>query len=132
MNTSRFLLTALCTYIFVFAFEFLFHGMLMKEIYMMTAELWRAENEMKMPFMFASQISFSLVAAYIFTQNYEGKGLGEGLRFGFYIGMLLATIRLGSYSYMKVPLSLTCGWIAASLIKGLGTGVVCSLIYKRS
>ena len=78
-----------------------------------------------------SQLGFSAVLAYIFTLHYEGKGIGEGVRFGLYIGMLLGSIEIGKYGYMPIPMVLMLSWVLAALLIGLGSGVVLSLVYKR-
>lgn len=98
---------------------------------MQTAQLWRPEADYKMIVMVMSQLGFSAALAYIFTLNYEGKGIGEGIRFGLYIGMLLGAIEFGKYSYMPIPLMLMLSWVLAALLIGLGSGVVLSLVYKR-
>jgi hypothetical protein len=131
MNTKRFIISSILVFIFVFAFDFVVHGILLKDAYGQTAHLWRPEAEMKMPFMVMSQVSFSLVIAFLFTRNYEGKGIGEGLRFGLLIGLLIGALQLGTYCYMPIPLCLTLFWVAAETVRGLGAGIVLALSYKN-
>lgn len=131
MNKQRYVISVLVTFVFVFLYDFLVHGFLLKDIYVQTKELWRPEEEYKMFVMTMSQLGFSAVLAYIFTLNYEGKGIGEGIRFGLYIGMLLGVIEIGKYSYMPIPMVLMLSWVLAALLIGLGSGVVLSLVYKR-
>jgi hypothetical protein len=131
MNKQRYVISALATFVFVFLYEFLVHGYLLMDLYEQTASLWRPEEEYKMPVMLMSEFSFSAVLAYIFTQNYEGKGVGEGVRFGLCIGMLLGAIEIGKYSYMPIPIILMLSWVLAALLIGLGSGIVLSLVYKR-
>jgi len=131
MNTKRYILSAIAVFVAVFLFDFLVHGMLLKDLYTQTASLWRPEAEHKMIFMFMSQLAFAVILTFIFTRNYEDKGLGEGLRFGLYMGLLLATIDLGTYCYMPIPLALTLSWVAASIGRGIIAGIVLSLVYKR-
>lgn len=131
MNKQRYVISLFVVFVFVFLYEFLVHGFLLKDIYTKTAALWRPEEEYKMLFMLMSQLGFSAVLTYIFTLHYEGKGVGEGVRFGLYIGMLLGSIEIGKYGYMPIPLVLMLSWVLASLLIGLGSGVVLSLVYKR-
>lgn len=131
MNKQRYVISVLVTFVFVFLYDFLVHGFLLKDIYVQTKELWRPEEEYKMFVMIMSQLGFSAMLAYIFTLNYEGKGIGEGIRFGLYIGMLLGVIEIGKYSYMPIPMVLMLSWVLAALLIGLGSGVVLSLVYKR-
>jgi len=131
MNTKRYLLATLATFVALFAIDFIVHGKLLTDLYQQTAQLWRPQEDYRMPFMLISQLSFTAVFVCLFTRNYEAKGTGEGLRFGFYIGLLFATMNVGMYSYMPIPLTLVGAWIIASIIKGLIMGAVTSLVYKK-
>ncbi len=131
MNIKRYLIAVLATFVAVFATDFIIHGVLLTDLYMKTAQLWRPQEEYLMSYMFISQLTFTAVFVFIFTRNFEGKGIGEGLRFGFYIGLLFATMNIGMYSYMPIPCSLIVAWIVASIAKGLITGAVTSLVYKK-
>jgi len=131
MNTRRFALSIVAVFIFVFLFEFLLHGLLLTDLYRQTAQLWRPQEEAKMIFIFLSQFGFAVVATYMFTAHFENRGIGEGLRFGLYVGLLLATIEIGRYCYMPIPGLLATVWVAGALIKGLGSGAVLALTYKR-
>ena len=128
----RLLISGFATFIIVFLFEFLVHGMLLQEAYEATKELWRPQDDAPMHFMMISQFLFSFILAYLFAQNYENRGPAEGVRFGIYVGLLLAAIDLGKYAYMPAPLNLVFAWMAASIGKGLGCGIVLSLIYYDS
>jgi len=131
MNKKRYIISLFVVFVFVFLYEFLVHWFLLKDIYTQTSQLWRPEGEMNMFFMFMSQLGFSVVIAYIFTLHYEGKGIGEGIRFGLCMGLLLGSIDIATYAYMPIPMMLTLSWVLASLLKGLGSGVILSLVYKR-
>ena len=131
MNKQRYLISVLVVFVFVALYDFLVHGFVLKGIYDQTKELWRPEKEYKMLVMSLSELCFSAVIAYIFTLHYEGKGVGEGVRFGLYIGLLLGAIEIGKYSYMPIPMVLMLSWVLAALLTGLGSGVILSLVYKR-
>jgi len=132
MNMKRFLISVLVAFIFVFVYEWMVHGILLKGIYEATSHLWRPEegNAKYMIFLFASQFWFVLMIAFIFTRNYEGKGIKEGLRYGLYMGLLLASIQLGTYCYLPIPITLTLAWMVAAALEGIGIGAVLSLTYK--
>jgi len=131
MKLGRLVLPIIAVFIFIFAFDFLYHGYLLKGLYKETASLWRPEGDHKMPFIFASELLFAIMASYIFTLNFEGKGIGEGVRYGLLIGLLVGAIQIGTYCYMPIPLALTVTWFAGEVLRGLGAGVVLSLTYKR-
>jgi hypothetical protein len=134
MNTTRFALAVIAAFIFVSVLEWFVHGRLLMEAYSATQQLWRPMVEGDMTyfkFLLISQFAQAFMITYIFTRHYESKGLGEGLRFGLYIGLLLVALDLAKYAYMPVDFSLIAAWMGASLVKGLGTGAVLSFVYKR-
>lgn len=131
MNKKRYVISLFVVFVFVALYEFLAHGVLLMGLYEQTAALWRPQEESNMVFMFLSQLGFAAVFAYIFTLHYEDRGVGEGVRFGLYIGILLGTIEIGTYCYMPIPMVLMLSWVLVSLLKGLGSGVVVALVYRR-
>ena len=129
MDVRRFIVGSVVAFIFVSAFEFLFHGLILAGTYQATAELWRPEGEHKLPFLIVSQLLFAIAAVFFFTRNYQGRGIGEGVRFGLYVGLILASVKLAD-CYLPIPGGLLVAWLTADLLKGLGTGIVASLIYR--
>ena len=97
MNIKRFCFAVLAVFGFVFLFEFLVHGMLLKGLYEETASLWRPQEDYNMMHMVLMQIAFSATAVFFFTRHYENKGVGEGVRFGAYLGLVLAVVEIASY-----------------------------------
>ncbi len=134
MNTKRFIFSALAGFIFIFAFEFIFHGMLLKPAYEQTASLWRSPEEMQNFFQWSlmTQILFAGMMAYIFTRNFEGKGIGEGVRFGLMFGILMGVAQFGMYAYMPIPMSLALAWAGGAVVEMTGLGIIFALIYKKS
>src|SRR5436309_3344136 len=47
MNVKRLVLSCIAVFIFIFGFSWIFHGMLLKPIYVSTASLWRTDVEME-------------------------------------------------------------------------------------
>ncbi len=133
MNTTRFALSVIAVFAFVFGFQYLVHGVALSDTYEATARLWRPmEDHTKyFHFMLMSQLALSFMITYIFVQNYEGKGVSEGLRYGLYVGLLLAALDIGKYCYMPVPASLIMSWMGASLLTGVGAGAALAAVYKK-
>lgn len=130
MDTKRYAIAVLATFIFVFIFEFLWHGFLMRGMYDATISVWRPEDESDMRFIFASQFLFALVLAYIYTVIGKHITCKYGVAFGFFAGLLMTMPELGTYCYLPIPLSITLMWMLATLLKGLGSGVIIAAIYK--
>ena len=133
MNKSRFLLSVLIGFVFVFIFEFVFHGVLLGDMYEQTADIWRTEEEMQSFFHWAllSQLVFVVALAFIFTRNYEAKGIGEGARFGLMFGAFVGVLQFGMYPYLPIPFILAVLWCVGAVLEMVGLGVVFSLLYKK-
>lgn len=131
MNTKKFVLAVIAAFVFVFIFEFLWHGFLMRGMYEATIEVWRPEDPAYMKYIFASQLLFVAVLTYIYTLIGKHLACKRGIAFGFFAGLLLAMPALGTYCYLPIPLTISLMWMLAALLKGLGSGVVIALIYKE-
>ena len=135
MNVKRFIAAVLFAFVFIFAFQWLYHGVLLMDTYKATPNLWRPMDPKAAPtiycyFMMISEFFMAFMLTFIFTRNYEGKGMGEGLRYGLYVGLLLAAIDLGKYAYMPVAFPLVASWMLGSLAVGMGAGLVIAAIYR--
>lgn len=130
MNVMRFIIAAVVVFGFIFGLEWYVHGQLLMGMYEETAHVWRPEGEALMHYMLASQMGFSFVLAYIFTRNYEGRGLPEGIRFGILFGLLIGFLELGTYAYLPISLTLVLYWVGTAIVKGVGAGILLALIYK--
>ncbi|MFT4553503.1 MAG: hypothetical protein ACI9S8_002143 [Chlamydiales bacterium] len=132
MNIKRCAMAALAAFVFVFLYDMLVHGYLLQSLYMETPDLWRPMEEHKFSFMILSQLAYSGMAAYIFTLNYEDGGAPEGIRFGLLIGCLVGSIQIGTQGYLPISTTLTASWVIQEIIRGLGTGIILSLVYDNN
>ena len=130
MNICRYTVAATSIFVFVFAFDFLIHGVLLMDLYTQTANLWRTDTEYEalMHYMLLSQVAFSLLVVLMYSKFFKNKSLFEGVKFGTFIGLILASIQLSTYSYMPIPLMLTLSWMLASFLRGVGAGLIIGLI----
>ncbi|MEM7651457.1 MAG: hypothetical protein AAF204_05190 [Pseudomonadota bacterium] len=133
INLPRFLVMSVVGYAFLFGFEYLVHHILLMDLYTQTESLWRPMEAMEefFPIMIVRNVLLVVLIGYIFTRNFEGKGIMEGIRFGLPVGVLLGLVMSSSYIWMSIPLELALGWASSGLGLGLGLGIVFSLIYKK-
>ena len=133
INIPRFLAMVVAGYAFMFGFDYLVHHKLLMDLYTQTESLWRPMDSMDefFPIMIARNILLIVAIGYIFTRNFEGKGIMEGVRFGVPMGVLLAIMMSSSYIWMPIPLELALGWAASGFGLGLGFGIIFSLVYKK-
>lgn len=130
MNVQRFIIAVIGVMIFVFAFEFLWHGNLMMGLYEATKDVWRPMEESNQLFMFGSQLLFALVFVFLYTKIYKAIPCKIGLLYGLGTGALMAAPELASYAYMPIPMSITFLWMLATLLKSVGAGLIVGAIYK--
>ena len=132
LNKKQWLLCSLIGFAFIFAFEYVVHGVCLKDMYDVSPELWRSPESMVgyFPFMVLMQVLFVAVTAYIFAQNYEGKGMGEGLRFGVPFGLLIAIFYTAPFAWLPISPLLAVYWALSGLIEGVVLGLIFSVLYK--
>jgi hypothetical protein len=131
VNRRRFILTVAAVFVLACIVDFLIHHIALAGLYHETANVWRPVEDMQPLAMYVSQLFFALMFVFIFLQNNANKGFTEGLRYGSYIGLLLAAIDLATYTYLPIPFILTVSWMAAVFIKSLLCGLVTAVVYNH-
>src|SRR5690349_12907057 len=100
MNTKRLLLAIVAVFVFIFAFEWVFHGVLLKGIYAETANLWRPESEMTARFhwLVIGQAVIAVMFGVLFARGFAAGGVAGGIRLGIIIGLLRIGLDLITYA----------------------------------
>jgi hypothetical protein len=117
--------------------SFIIHGVLLKSTYQ-SAEVMgfmRPEAEMMgmMWIFYVVNAVISFFFTLIFSKGYEGKGMGEGLRYGFYVGCLMATpMAYASYAMYPMPYSLALTWFICGIIEYLIYGAIVAMVFGSS
>ena len=134
MNTKRLIYSSIAVFAFVFAFEWGFHNVLLEDMYIATAHLWRTPVEMQqyMFWMILGQLLASVMFCFIFAKGYEGKGLGEGFRYGFYISLLLNAPNLIMYAVTPYPAKLIGAWVGGTTVECILAGILLAAIYRKA
>lgn len=135
MNTKRWLLASVAVVAVIVAQEFLVHRVLLHEIYLQTTSVWRARADIlnTMWLYGVGCLVFAPVFALIYVKGYEvGKsGLGQGLRYGVYMGLLIGVaLTLGWYVVLPISATLAVYWAIAGMVEMIVAGIVVGLIYK--
>jgi len=136
MNTKRWLLASVAVVVVIGVLEFLIHGVLLSDMYKQTASVWRSEAEMqKMMWMFwVGILVFAPFFVLIYVKGYEkGKpGLGQGFRYGLYVGAMLSVMNsFGWYVLLPIPLALVFYWFLAILAEFILAGIAAGLVYHE-
>ena len=107
------------------AMDFFFHGYLLKDAYLATADLWRPMEEAKM----GLNSFVVLVTAAIFTIIYvvliKRHSMGTVLLYGFLSGLSVGVAAgYGSYAFMPIPYFMALIWFAVPIAKGVIGGIL--------
>lgn len=128
---KRCIFSILFCFIFVIFFNWFFHGQILAKLYNETPQLWRSAKEMQALrwFSWLSGMLLVAVVGYFFAIFYQGRGLGEGVNFGLTVGALIGVVHFASFAYLPISLNLALAWLFGAMVKGLGLGVILSLVW---
>jgi hypothetical protein len=137
MNTKRWGLASLAVFAVIFILEGVIHGVLLAGLYQQTASIWRPQAEMQglMWFMWVGYLIFAPLIVLIYTKGYEANkgGVGQGVRYGLIIGILLSAPQsLGWYAVLPIPGVLAFYWFIAGVVESLAAGAAVGAIYRQS
>lgn len=108
------------------------HGGILMSTYTAMQSTWRPDMMNKLWILHFVRIVTAFFFTYVFSKGYEGKGIMEGLRYGFYLGMIVSSgFAFGSYSMFAINKGLALQWFFYSLIEYLIAGVVVSLVFGK-
>lgn len=133
MNKKKFAILSVVMVLYFFFTDFLIHGVLLKNLYMATANLWRPEAGMhdNMPLMLLGQALVAVFFSWIFVHGYKGKGWQEGVRYGLLLGGYNMANQLIMHVVSPYPVALTASWIGLGFAQAIGGGVLASFVYKK-
>jgi len=132
MNHKRGVFALIVTFVFLFGFGFLWHGILMKNAYMETEALWRTDADFNSHFWIL--LLGHAVLAFAFTGLYVSKvgaqSIGTGFGYGVVFGIFCAGIDLIRFAVEPLTTRILWMWIAGSLISFAIGGALVGAIYK--
>lgn len=133
MNNKTLWIGFLAVFVVFQVMGYVVHQVLMAETYASFASVFRPEDEMMgiLWQMSVGQAAYLFVFCYIFTKGHEGKGIGEGVRYGALMGLFLS-IPMAVDQYVVFPISgnLAVMWFVSSLAFLIVCGAVFAAIYK--
>lgn len=125
------ILGGLSAFVFVFLFEFVVHGFLMKGMYEVTMSVWRAPAESNMAVMLLSQFLFGMAVAFFYPIVGPDKDCKKATPFGFGLGLVMAMPQIATYNYLPIPLSISLLWAAAAFVKAFGSSFIIAKVFNR-
>lgn len=131
MKIGKLILTVVLVYIVYQLLNFVIHSLILKDMYMATAAVWRSDMENVMWVMYLSDLIRIFLFVFIFIKGQENKGWMEGLRYGLLMGLLLSLgMSLNSYAILPIPFTLAIYWLVLSLVQMIICGIATALLYK--
>lgn len=146
---SKCLISVVAVFIFIFVYDFLVHGILLEDAYNATANLWRNYDEMQsmmwMCFVMHGVLAFLYTALFCLSCKKSGGScdstpktdekkccpIKRGVCFGTILGLILGVMNAGAYLHLPIPESLAISWFFASLVQGVGVGIILSLLNNK-
>ena len=124
-------LGGIVAFAFVFLFEFVVHGLLMKGQYEATMSVWRPSAESNMAVMLLSQFLFAMAVAFFYPIVGPDKDCKKAAPFGFGLGLVMAMPQIASYSYLPIPITISLLWAAASFVKAFGSAFIVAKVFNK-
>lgn len=95
-------------------------------------DLWRSDMESKMWIYHVIMLVGAFFFSFVFSKGYEGKGIMEGVRYGFYIGVWLSIgMAYGTYAMIAIPYSLALQWFIYGVIQYIIYGIILAVIFGK-
>jgi hypothetical protein len=133
MNWKKLFFAFIAAWVFVFIYEWLFHGMFMKSNYMETATLWRDDAGFKahFPLLVLGQGVFVFFFTMIFVRGFgSGGGTAGGFRYGILIGLLGCGANIIQYAVQPLTTTILIAWCIGGIIEFAIAGAIVGAIYK--
>jgi hypothetical protein len=133
MNKKSFF-AFIAAFLFIFCFEFLFHGMFMKSAYMETASLWRPEADFHshFPLLLLGQAVIAFFFVAIYCRGFSGSGVAGGVRLGILLALIFTGGELIQFAVQPLTTKILVSWIIGGLIEFAILGAIVGAIYKPS
>jgi hypothetical protein len=129
---KRFIIAFIAAYIFMFVWGWLLNGVLFKDIYAQTPNLWRSQSEMMSLFhwILIGQGLVILAFVMIYASGFAGGGMIAGIRLGILLEIAAIGMRLAIYAVQPFPGKLIVYGSVSGLIEMVIVGAIVGAIYK--
>lgn len=132
MNTTRYLVASVVAAVWLFLYGFVANAVILMDYWTSHASpgLMRPEGEEILWAIALSCLLQGLALGYLFVKGHEGKGIGEGFRFGFLIAWFVAGLYVLFYAIQPWGIEPTLVSIVTDGLMYIGAGLVLAALYK--
>jgi len=129
---KRFIVAFIAAYIFTFFWGWLLNGILLKDIYAETPNLWRSQSEMLSLFhwIVIGQALVIFAFVMIYASDLAGGGVVAGIRLGILLEIAAIGMCLAIYAVQPFPGKLIVYGSISGLIEMIIVGAIVGAIYK--
>lgn len=112
--------------------SYIVNGLILMSQYEALKDVWRQDMDSKMYIFHLTNLVFAFMFAFIFSKGYEGKGIGEGVRYGFYIGVMVwIPAAYNTYASFALPYGLIWKWWVLGIIQTVIAGIAVAAVFGR-
>lgn len=131
-NLVKVLILMIAGFIFITGYNYVVHGQILKATYDLTPQMWRTatESQEHFPYMLALFAVIAFATADIYGRFAKRNGLGEGLRYGILLGLIIGSLQALPYSWLPITWELAQAWFLAGFGEGLGIGLVYGILWR--
>ncbi len=129
---KKVLIGSIAVFLTLEVLDIIIHGVILMNTYAAMHDVWRTDMMQKMWIMHPVKMVVAFFFSLIFSKGYEGKGIMEGVRYGFYFGMIMScSFAFNSYASYAIPYGLALKWFVFALIEYLLAGVVLAMVFGQ-
>jgi len=131
MNIKRYFLAVIAVLATIVVTNIIIHSFILMDTYTSLKQIWRPDMMNFIWIMYITDIILAFLFVYIFVKGYENKGMLEGIRFGFIMGLLLDGLSAsGQFLVYPIPFSLAAQWFIYGIIRFVILGIIVALVYR--
>jgi hypothetical protein len=129
---KRFLIAFVAAYIFMFVWGWLLNGVVLKDVYAETPNIFRPQAEMMSLFhwILIGQAVLILAFVLIYASGFAGGGVMAGIRLGILLEVAAIGSRMAIYAVQPFPGKLLVYGTLSGLVEMAVVGAVVGAIYK--
>jgi hypothetical protein len=129
---KRFLIAFVAAYIFMFVWGWLLNGVVLKDVYAETPNIFRPQAEMMSLFhwILIGQAVLILAFVLIYASGFAGGGVMAGIRLGILLEIAAIGSRMAIYAVQPFPGKLLVYGSLSGLVETAVAGAIVGAIYK--
>jgi len=127
-NHKRGFIAFVVAFVFIFFFGFVWHGLLMKPMYIDTSSLWRTEPVFPILILGHAVLAFAFTGLYVSKVGVNSAGVGFG--YGIVLGILACGINIIRFAVEPLTTNILFMWFAGDIICFAIMGALVGAIYK--